>query len=181
MKSLSRVQLFAIPWTVACQAPLSMGFSRQGYKSGLPFSSPGDLPDPGIEPGSPALHADSLLSEPPGKLPNKAKVDVFPKLSCVFDDPADVGNLISGSAFSKFRLNTWKFMIHVLLKRGLVNFEYYFASVWDECNWAVVWAFFGIAFLMDWNENWPFPVLWPLLSFLNLLAYWVKHFHSIIF
>ena len=67
MKSLSRVQLFAIPWTVACQAPLSMGFSRQGYKSGLPFSSPGDLPDPGIEPGSPALHADSLLSEPPGK------------------------------------------------------------------------------------------------------------------
>ena len=47
-------------------------------------------------------------------------------------------------------------------------------SVWDECNCAVVWAFFGIAFLWDWNENWPFPVLWPLLSFQNLLAYWVK-------
>ena len=54
-------------------------------------------------------------------------------------------------------------------------------SVWDECNCVVVWAFFGIAFLWGWNENWPFPVLWPLLSFPNLLAYWVQHFHSIIF
>ena len=54
-------------------------------------------------------------------------------------------------------------------------------SVWDECNCVVVWAFFGIAFLRDWNENWPFPVLWPLLSFPNLLAYWAQHFHSIIF
>ena len=48
---------------------------------------------------------------------------------------------------------------------GLENFEHYFASVWDECNCAIVWVFFGIAFLWDWNENWPFPVLWPLLSF----------------
>ena len=55
------------PWTVAHQAPLSMGFSRQEYWSGLPFPSPGDLPDPGIEPGFPALEADSLPSEPPGK------------------------------------------------------------------------------------------------------------------
>ena len=54
-------------------------------------------------------------------------------------------------------------------------------SMWDECNCAVVWAFFGIAFLWDWNQNWPFPVLWPLLSFPNLLAYWVRHFHSIVF
>ena len=53
--------------------------------------------------------------------------------------------------------------------------------MWDECNCAVVWAFFGIAFFGDWNENWPFPVLWPLLSFPNLLAYWVQHFHTIIF
>ena len=60
-------QLFATPWTVAHQAPLSMGFSRQEYWSGLPFPSPGDLPDPGIEPRSPALQADSLTSEPPGK------------------------------------------------------------------------------------------------------------------
>ena len=57
----------AIPWTVACQAPLSMGFSRQEYWSGLPFPSPGGLPNPGIEPRSPALEADALTSEPPGK------------------------------------------------------------------------------------------------------------------
>ena len=62
----SVVSDFSIPWTVACQAPLSMEFSRQEYWSGLPFPSPGDLPNPGIEPGSPALQADSLPSEPPG-------------------------------------------------------------------------------------------------------------------
>ena len=66
-KSFSCVWLFTTPWTVACQALLSMGFSRQEYWSGLPFPSPGDLPDPGIKPGSPVLQADSLLSEPPGK------------------------------------------------------------------------------------------------------------------
>ena len=54
---------FATPWTVACQAPLSMGFFRQEYWSGLPFSSPGDLPNPGIEPGAPALQADALPTE----------------------------------------------------------------------------------------------------------------------
>ena len=67
MKSLSRVWLFVTPWTVAYQAPPSMGFSRQEYWSGLPLPSPGDLPDPGTEPGSPALEADALTSEPPGK------------------------------------------------------------------------------------------------------------------
>ena len=67
VKSLSRVRLFATPWTVAHQAPGSMGFSRQEYWSGLPFPSPGDLPDPGIKARSPALQADSLPSEPPGK------------------------------------------------------------------------------------------------------------------
>ena len=67
MKLLSRVRPFVTLWTVAYQAPLSMGFSRQEYWSGLPFPSPGDLSDPGIEPGSPALEADALTSEPPGK------------------------------------------------------------------------------------------------------------------
>ena len=67
VKLLSRVRLFATPWIVAYQASLSMGFSRQEYWSGLPFPSPGDLPDPGIKPRSPALQADSLPSEPPGK------------------------------------------------------------------------------------------------------------------
>ena len=113
---------------------------------------------------------------------NKAEVDVFLELSRFFSDPTDVGNLIScSSAFSKSSLNIWKFMVHILLKPGLENFEHYFTSVWEECNCVVVWAFFGIVVLWDWNENWPFPVLWPLLSFPNLLAYWVQHFHSIIF
>ena len=81
--------------------------------------------------------------------------DVFLKLFSCFD-PADVGNLISGSsALSKTSLNIWNFTVHLLLKPGLENFEHYFASVWDECNCVIVWAFFGIAFLWDWNENWP--------------------------
>ena len=67
MKLLSCVQLFAIPWTIPHHDPLSMGFSRQEYRSGLPFPSPGDLPNPGIEPGSPALQTDSLPSGPPRK------------------------------------------------------------------------------------------------------------------
>ena len=84
---------------------------------------------------------------------NKAEINIFLKLSCFFDDPADVGNLISGSsAFSKTSLNIWKFMVHVLLKPGLENLEHYFTSMWDECNCAVVWASFGIAFLWNWNE-----------------------------
>ena len=88
--------------------------------------------------------------------------------TCFFDDPADVGNLISGSsAFSKTSLNIWKFTVHILLKPGLENSEHYFTSMWDKCNCAVVWAFFGIAFLKNWNENWPFLVPWPWLSFPN--------------
>ena len=113
---------------------------------------------------------------------NEAAIDIFLELSCFFNDPEDVGNLISGSsAFSKSSLNNWKLVVHILLKPSLENFEHYFTSMWGECNCVVVWAFFGIAFLWDWNENWSFPVLWPLLSIPNLLAYWIKHFHSIIF
>ena len=90
----------------------------------------------------------------------------FLELSCFPHYPADVGNFISGSsAFSKTSLNIREFTVHILLKRGLKNFEHYFTSMWDGCNCAVVWAFFGIAFLRDWNENWPFPVLWPLWVF----------------
>jgi len=112
----------------------------------------------------------------------KAEEDVFLELSCFFYDPGYFGNLTSDSnAFPKSSLNIWKFTVHVLLKPGLENFEHYFTSMWDEGNGAVVWTFFGIAFLWDWNENWPFSVLWPLLSSPDLLAYWVKNFHSIIF
>ena len=86
---------------------------------------------------------------------NKAEVDVSLELSCFFNDPMDVSNLISYLlTFSKSTLNIWKFIVYVLLKTGLENFEYYFASMWDECNCVVVWTLFGIAFLWDWNENW---------------------------
>ena len=85
---------------------------------------------------------------------SEAEVDISLELSCFFDDPTNAGNLISGSpAFSKSSLNIWEFMVHILLKPGLENFEHYFASVRDECNCAVVWAFFGVAFLWDWDEN----------------------------
>ena len=111
---------------------------------------------------------------------NKAEVDVFLELSHFFNDPKDVGNLISGSsAFSEFSLNIWNSTVHVLLNPGLENSEHYFASMWDEWNSVVVWTIFVIAFLWDWNENWPSPVLWSLLSFPNLLSYWMQHFHSI--
>ena len=112
---------------------------------------------------------------------NKAKVDVFLKLSCFFDDSADVGYLISASsAFSKSTLSIW--------------------SSWFTNCWSLAWRILSVTLLVcersilcdslniiwdclswDWNENWPFPVLWLLLSFVNLLAYWVQHFHSIIF
>ena len=85
MKSLSRVRLSAIPQTEARQAPLSMGFSRQEYWSGLPFPSPEDLPDPGIEPSSPALQADSLPAEPQGKPKNGLLgVGTLPLLQQIF-------------------------------------------------------------------------------------------------
>ena len=88
--------------------------------------------------------------------------------------------------FQKPAWTSGKFMIHVLLKPGLENFEHYFTSMWDECNCAVVWAFFGSVFLWDWNENWPgksrnllmlfpFPPMpnWKLFSFLFLLNYYI--------
>ena len=105
---------------------------------------------------------------------NKADVGVFLELCCFFYDPTDVGNLISGSsAFSKSSLNIWKFMVHVLLKLGLENFEHYFARVWDECNSVVVWAFFCIALLgirmkIDFFQScghwWIFQICWHIES-----------------
>ena len=139
---------------------LHIGFSRN-RSGGLVFPSPSGFSTIYCNP-----HSRRLC------MVNKAEIDVFHEFSCFFDDTLDVGNLISGSsAFSKTSLNIWKFTVHVLLKPGLENFKHYFTSMWDECSCGVVWAFFGIAFVWDWNENWPFPVLWPPLSFPNLLAY----------
>ena len=79
--------------------------------------------------------------------------DVFLQLSCFFDVSTDVSNLISGSSpLSKPCLSIWEFIVNALLKPDLENFEHYFTSMWDECNCAVVWAFFGIGFLWDWES-----------------------------
>ena len=96
---------------------------------------------------------------------NKAEIDVFLELSCFFYDPMDVTNLISGYfSFSKSSLNIWKFMVHVLLKLGLENFEHYFGSVWDECNCAVPWTFFVIEIKTDLFQScghcWVFQICW---------------------
>ena len=113
---------------------------------------------------------------------NEAEADIFLEFPCFSYDPVDVGNLVFGSsAFSKSSLYIWKFSVYVLLKPRLKDFKYYLGSMWNECNCAAVWTFFGIAFLWDWNENWPFPILWPLPSFPNLLTYWLQDFNSIIF
>ena len=108
------------------------------------------------------IHTDKGFS-----IVSEAEVNVFLDFSCFYCDPVDIGNLISGSSvFSKSSLCIWKFTVHVLLlKPGLENFEYYFARMWSECNCAVVWTFFGIALLWDWNENWPFSVLWATAEF----------------
>ena len=109
---------------------------------------------------------------------NKAEIDIFLELDCFFDDPADVGNLISvSSAFSKSSLNIWKFRVHIFLKAGLENFELYFTSIWDECNCAVVWAFLGIAFLWDWNENWPLQSFAEFSKFACILTAALSQHH----
>ena len=81
----------------------------------------------------------------------------------------------------KSNLYIWKFSFHILLKPMLKDFEHYFASMWNGWDCEVVWTLFGIVLLWDWNENWLFPILWPLINFPNLLAYWVQHSNSIIF
>ena len=103
---------------------------------------------------------------------NKAEVDVFLKLSYFFDDPADVGNLISGSsAFSKSSLNIWKFMVHILLKPGLQNFKHYFTSLWDKCDCVVVCASLALPFFQigmrtvlfqSCGHCWDFQICWHI-------------------
>ena len=93
---------------------------------------------------------------------NEVEVGAFLKFPRFFHEPTDVDNLTSGSsAFSESSLYIWKFSVGVLLKPSLENFQHYLHSIWDECNYAVVWALFGIAFLWDWNENGLFPLAKP--------------------
>ena len=92
---------------------------------------------------------------------NETKIDVILGFSCFFYDPTDVGNLISvSSMFSKSSLYIWKFSVHILLNPGLKDFEHYLAIMWNECNCIVVWTFFDIALLWDWNENCCIKKIW---------------------
>ena len=117
---------------------------------------------------------------------NKEEIDVFLELSCFFNNPT-----ICNLQFAIWSLVPLPFL-NPAWTSGSSQFTYYWSLAWRilritllACemhgNCVVVWAFFAFAFLWDWNENWPFPVLWPLLSFPNLLAYWVQHFYGIIF
>ena len=110
---------------------------------------------------------------------NKAEVDVFLELSCCFHYPVDVGNLVA----LPFLNLVWHLEVHSshTVEAWLGEFWALLCQHVDECSCAIVWTFFGIALLWNWNENWPFPILWPLLSFPNLLAHCVQHSHSIIF
>ena len=107
---------------------------------------------------------------------NETEVDVFLEFLCFHYDPVDVGNLISGSfAFSKPNLDMWRILIYMMMKPSLKDFEHNLTRMRKECNCMVAWTFFSTALLGNCDENWAFPVLWPLLGFPNLLTYWVQH------
>ena len=111
----------------------------------------------------PTVKGFSIVSE--------TEVDIFLELCCFLYGLMNVGSLVSGSSpFSKPSLYIRKFLVHVLLKPSWKDFEYYLSSMWNECDYMVVCTFFDIALFWNWNENWPFPVLWQLPSFPNLLA-----------
>ena len=112
---------------------------------------------------------------------NEAEVDIFLEFPCLVYDSVDVGNLIPGSfVFSKSSLYIWKFLVHILLKPRLKNFKHDLASMWNECSCVVVWTFFGIAFLWDWNETDLFQSSGHCWVF-QICSHWMEHFHSIIF
>ena len=160
-----------VPWPVLTVAswPVRRFLRRQVRWSGFPISSR-------------IFHSLLWSTVNSFSIVNEAKLDVVLEFLCFFFVSANDDSLISGSsAFSKSRLYIWKFSFHVLLKPSLKDFDHNFASMWNNCNCVNIWTFFGIAFLWDWSENWCFPVLWSLLSFPNLLAYWQQCFNSIIF
>ena len=129
------------------------------------------------------IHSFSVIHTFKGSnVVSETEVDTFFKFPCFFYVSTYVGNMISGSfAFSKPNLYIWKFSVHPLLKLSLKDFDNNLTSMQNKHNCMIVFIFFGTTLLWDWNENWPFPVLWALLSSPNLLAYWVQHFINIIF
>ena len=158
--------LFHVQLTVASW-PVYIFLRRQVRSSGIPISF--------------RIFHSLLWSTQSFSMVSEAEVDLFLEFPCFLYEPTDVGNLISSSSdFSKPSLHIWNFSVWVLLKPIFKDFEHNLTSMQHEHNCTTVYTFFGIVLLWDWNENWPFPVLGPLLSFPNLLAYWVQHFHSII-
>ena len=103
---------------------------------------------------------------------DETEIDVFLEFPSFLYDPVKFRNLISGSSsFSKPSLDIWKFSVHIMLKPSMQDFKHDLTSMGDECNYPMVSTFFGTTLFGDWDEDRHFPVLWPLLSFPNLLAY----------
>ena len=112
---------------------------------------------------------------------NETEVDVFLRFPGFLYDPANVGNLISGSSsFYKPSLDIWKFLAHIMLKPIMQDFKHGPTSMRDECNCPMVNTFFRTTLFGNWDEDWPFPVLWPLLGLSDLLTYWMQHLDGII-
>ena len=151
----------AVPWSVLTVAswPAYRFLRRQVRRSGIPISL--------------RIFQFVVIHRVKGFcLGNDTEVAVFLKFLWFLHDPMNVVNLISrSSAFSKSSLYIWKFLVHILLKPRLKGFEHNLASMWNESNCRVIWTFFGLAFLWDWNENWPFPILWPLMRWLYGITY----------
>ena len=108
------------------------------------------------------------------------QADVFLDFPSFLCDPTNVGNLISGfSSFSKPSLDIWKFLVCIRLKPSIQDIKHDLTSMGDECNCPMIWTFFSTTLLGNWDEDWLFLVLWPLLGLPDLLTYWMKHLDSI--
>jgi len=107
---------------------------------------------------------------------NATEVDVFLEFPCFLYDPANVGDLIStSSSFYKSSWDIWKFLVHIMLKPSMQAFKHDLTSMGDECNCPMVSTFFSATILGNWDEDWHFPVLWPLLGLPDLLTYWMQN------
>ena len=112
---------------------------------------------------------------------NKTEVNIFLEFPCFLYDPESIGNLISGSSFfSKPSLDSWKFLVHIMLKPNMQDFKNDLISMGDDFNCLTVRTFFSTILLGNWDEDWPFPVLWPLLCLPDLLTYWMQYLDGII-